>query len=240
MAGHSKWANIKYRKAGQDALRGKQFTKFIREITSAVRSFGVDPASNPRLRTAIEKALNGNMTREVIDRAIKRAAGGEDDESLEEIRYEGYGINGVAIIVDCLSNNRNRTVADVRHAFTKHGGNLGTTGSVAFMFNKLGQFVLGGESSNDGNIDLAIELGAEDIEQNDDGTVEIKVKPEDFEQLRTKLIENKAELVYAEVTLIPTTYVALNAEDSSSVLKLINVLEELDDVQNVYTNADFS
>lgn len=240
MAGHSKWANIKFRKSGQDARRGKQFTKFIREITVAARNFGADVSANPRLRTAIDKALSGNMSRDAIDRAIKRAVGGEELEQLEDIRYEGYGVNGVAVMVDCLTNNRNRTAGEVRHAFTKCAGNLGTSGSVSYLFTERGQIILDKSDHNDTVIDVAIEAGAEDIELQEDGTVEILVTADQFAPLKEKLLAVNAKIVHAEVTMVPASHVELNSEDSKQVSKLIDMLEDLDDVQNVYTNADFS
>ena len=239
MAGHSKWANIKFRKAGQDAKRGKLFTKFIREITIASRISG-DADTNPRLRTAIDKALAGNMTRDTIDRAIKRGIGSDDDKDLEEIRYEGYGPHGVAVMVDCLTNNRNRTVGEVRHAFSKLGGSLGTDGSVAYLFSKSGQIILSASSAQDSIIDLAIEHGADDIEVQDDGSIGIQVQPEHFFQVKTALEAAGHQLVHAEVTMVPATQVELDPASSSTVLKLLDMLENLDDVQTVYTNAGFS
>ncbi len=239
MAGHSKWANIKFRKSGQDAKRGKLFTKFIREITIAARISG-DPDTNPRLRTAIDKALSGNMTRDTIDRAIKRGVGSDDDKDLEEVRYEGYGPQGVAIMVDCLTNNKNRTVGDVRHAFTKLGGNLGTDGSVSYLFTKKGQIILGEGSNEDKVIELAIESGADDIESQEDGSIEIQVQPANFFQVKSALEKENIMPIHAEVTMVPNTLIALDVEASLTVSKLIDMLEDLDDVQTVYTNADFS
>jgi YebC/PmpR family DNA-binding regulatory protein len=239
MAGHSKWANIKFRKTGQDVKRGKLFTKFIREITSAARSSG-DPDTNPRLRTAIDKALAGNMTRDTIERAIKRGIGGEGEQGLEEVRYEGYGPQGVAIMVDCLTNNRNRTVSDVRHAFTKAGGNLGTDGSVAYLFTKQGQIILPEGCNEDTVVNIAIEAGAEDISTHEDGSIEIQVAPTNFFQVKTALEQANIMPAHAEVTMVPANEIALDAETSLTVLKLIDVLEDLDDVQTVYTNAGFS
>lgn len=239
MAGHSKWANIKFRKAGQDARRGKLFTKFIREITISAR-ISADPDSNPRLRTAIDKALAGNMTRDTIDRAIKRGAGGDDGKDLEEVRYEGYGPQGVAIMVDCLTNNRNRTVGDVRHTFTKHGGNLGTDGSVAYLFTKLGQIILPEGSDENKVMDIAIESGADDVTTQEDGSIEITVQPTNFFSVKTALEQAKVVPIHAEITMVPATEITLDEETSLAVLKLIDVLEDLDDVQMVYTNASFT
>lgn len=239
MAGHSKWANIKFRKAGQDAKRGKLFTKFIREITIAAR-ISADPESNPRLRTAIDKALTGNMTRDAIDRAIKRGTGSDDGRDLEEVRYEGYGPQGVAIMVDCLTNNRNRTVAEVRHAFTKHGGTLGTDGSVAYLFTKLGQIILPDSCEVNLVMDIAIESGADDIVTQDDGSIEITVEPTNFFLVKTALEQAKLQPIHAEITMVPATEVTVDEASSQTVLKLLEVLEDLDDVQTVYTNANFT
>ena len=239
MAGHSKWANIKFRKAGQDVKRGKLFTKFIREITISARISG-EPDTNPRLRTAIDKALAGNMTRDTIDRAIKRGVGGDEDKDLEEVRYEGYGPQGVAIMVDCLTNNRNRTVSDVRHTFTKHGGNLGTDGSVAYLFTKLGQIILPESSDEDTVINIAIEAGADDIITQEDGLIEIAAQPANFFQVKTALERAKLVPIHAEITMVPATEITLDEETSLAVLNLIDVLEDLDDVQMVYTNASFT
>lgn len=237
MAGHSKWANIRHRKGAQDAIRGKIFTKLIREITVSAK-ISPDPSSNPRLRAAIDKALSNNMTRDTIDRAIKRGAGGGEGTEMEAIRYEGYGINGVAVLVECLTDNRNRTVSDVRHAFTKHGGNLGTDGSVAYLFTKQGQIVFE-------NVDLdlimeaALEAGAEDIITEEENIVEVRTSVETFEQVRDYLIEKKFKPERAEITMIPATYVDLNLEQAQKMISMIDKLEDLDDVQEVYTNAEF-
>lgn len=239
MAGHSKWANTKHRKAGQDKKRGKLFTKFIREITSSAR-LSSDPKANPRLRAAIDKALAGNMTRDTIDRAIKNAAGGDEGKDLEEVRYEGYGPQGVAIIVDCLTNNRNRTVSDVRHTLTKHGGNLGTDGSVAYLFTKLGQIILPAGSDENVVMEIAIDAGADDIIMQADGIIEITIQPNHYFQVKEALEKANFIPVHAEITMIPTTEIELDAETSTAVLKLIDVLEDFDDVQMVYTNASFA
>lgn len=240
MAGHSKWANIKFRKAGQDAKRGKLFTKFIREITIAARTGGDDVSSNPRLRAAIDKALSGNMTRDTIERAIKRGAGGQEGQDLEEIVYEGYGPAGVAVLVYCLTNNRNRTVGEVRHAFTKHNGNLGTSGSVNYMFSNQGQIVLSKDTDEEKAMEISIENGADDVTKLDDGLIEIKVEPSEYLNLKDKLIENKFTIEFSEVAMVPENYVDLDKDGTEKVIKLIDRLEELDDVQNVYTNANFS
>jgi YebC/PmpR family DNA-binding regulatory protein len=237
MAGHSKWANIKFRKAAQDAKRGKLFTKFIREITVAAKMGGEDPSSNPRLRTAIDKALSSNMTRDVIERAIKRGAGNDESENLEEIRYEGYGPCGVAIMVDCLSDNRNRTVSEVRHAFTKHGGNLGTNGSVSYLFNKVGQIVLDIGSNEEKAMEIAIEAGATDIEAQDDGSINIETSPDDFIDIKEKLIKHGFKIAFSQITMLASVEVAVEGEDQEKLLKLIDRLEELDDVQEVYANC---
>jgi len=237
MAGHSKWANIKFRKAAQDAKRGKLFTKFIREITIAAKLGGEDPSSNPRLRTAIDKALSGNMTRDVIERAIKRGVGSDDAENLEEIRYEGYGPNGVAIMVDCLSDNRNRTVSEVRHAFTKHGGNLGTNGSVSYLFNKVGQIVLEPGSNEEKVMEIAIEAGATDIEVQEDSTINIETAPDDFIDIKEALAKNGFKIAFSQVTMLASVEVAVEGEEQEKLLKLIDRLEELDDVQEVYANC---
>jgi YebC/PmpR family DNA-binding regulatory protein len=224
---------------GQDVRRGKLFTKFIREITIAARISG-DPDSNPRLRAAIDKALVGNMTRDTIDRAIKRGIGGEEDKDLEEVRYEGYGSQGVAIMVDCLTNNKNRTVSDVRYTFTKYGGNLGTDGSVAYLFTKQGQIILPEGSDENLVMDIAVEAGADDVATQEDGSIEITVSPTNFFAVKTALERIKLQPVHAEITMVPTTEVVLDKEGSLEVLKLIDVLEDLDDVQAVYTNASFT
>ncbi len=241
MAGHSKWANIRFRKMGQDARRGKLFTKYIREITIAAREGGSEPGNNPRLRTAIDKALTANMTRDTIDRAIKRGAGGMEGEIVDEVRYEGYGPAGVAIMVDCLTNNRKRTVSEVRHAFTKCGGQLGTDGSVAYLFNRMGQIIFAPGTDEDKVMDVALHAGAEDIKTDSDGTIEVQTS---FEQLiSVKQAMEKAGLKpeRAETTELATVIVTLTEKEiAEKCNKLIDMLEDLDDVQSVYTNADFS
>jgi YebC/PmpR family DNA-binding regulatory protein len=240
MAGHSKWANIQHRKKAQDAKRGKLFTKLIREITVAARMGGGDAASNPRLRAAIDNALSNNMTKDTIERAIKRGAGEAGAENYEEVRYEGYGPNGVAIMVDCLTDNRNRTVAEVRHAFTKFGGNLGTGGSVAYLFTKNGVLSYPPDSDEERVMEAALEAGAEDVVSNDDGSLEVVTSPEDFIEVRDSMTAVGMTPAHAEVTMRASTSVDLELDDAQSVVKLVDMLEELDDVQHVYSNADFS
>ncbi|MDF1654966.1 MAG: YebC/PmpR family DNA-binding transcriptional regulator [Coxiellaceae bacterium] len=240
MAGHSKWANIKHRKGAQDAKRGKVFTKLIKEITVAARLGGGDADSNPRLRLAIDKALSANMTKDTIARAVKRGAGGDDDNNMIESVYEGYGINGVAVMVECLSDNKNRTVADVRHSFTKFGGNMGTDGSVAYLFTKKGIISFEPGADEDQLMEIAIEAGAEDVNANDDGSVDIETTPENM--LNVKEALTNAELIpaFAEVTMEAATSVDLDAEQSEKLQKMLDWMEDLDDVQDVYTNANFA
>ncbi|HID48355.1 MAG TPA: YebC/PmpR family DNA-binding transcriptional regulator [Chromatiales bacterium] len=240
MAGHSKWANIQHRKKAQDAKRGKLFTKLIREITVAARMGGGDPDANPRLRAAIDKALGANMTRETIERAVKRGAGAAEGENYEEIRYEGYGPSGVAIMVDCLTDNRNRTVSEVRHAFTKAGGNLGTDGSVAYLFTKTGTLAFPAGSDEDRIMEVALEAGADDVVTNDDGSIDVLTSPEAFQDVKQAMLDAGLEPEMAEITMQPSTSVNLGLDDAQKVLRLVDTLEDLDDVQNVYTNADFS
>ena len=238
MAGHSKWANIQHRKKAQDAKRGKAFTKLIREITVAARMGGGDAAGNPRLRAAIDAALSANMPKDTIDRAVKRGAGGQEEQNLEEIRYEGYGPNGVAVMVDCMTDNRNRTVADVRHAFTKCGGNLGTDGSVAFLFSKVGQLSYPTGADEDQIMEAALEGGAEDVVSNDDGSVDVLTKPEDFSSVKQAMVESGLEPEQAEVTMRAATNTVLGVDGAGKMVKLLDLLEDLDDVQKVYSNAD--
>jgi len=240
MAGHSKWANIKHKKAAQDAKRGKIFTKLIREIVVATRIGGPDQDSNPRLRDAIAKALGANMKKDTVENAIKRGSGAQDGENYDEIRYEGYGPSGVAVMVDCLTDNRNRTVSEVRHAFTKSGGNLGTDGSVAYLFTKRGVITFPAGSDEDEIMEAALEVGAEDIVNNDDGSIDVWTSPEDFVTVSTAIEEKGLKPESAEVTMQPSTEVALELDDAEKVIRLVDMLEDLDDVQNVYTNADFS
>lgn len=240
MAGHSKWANIQHRKGAQDAKRGKLFTKLIREITVAARFGGEDPATNPRLRTAIDKALTNNMTRDAVERAIKRGAGAQEGEHYEEVRYEGYGPSGVAVLVDCMTDNRNRTVSDVRHAFTKCGGNLGTDGSVAYLFAKVGQLIYPAGSDEDQIMESALEAGAEDVIRNEDTSIEVLTTVEDFHFVKDAM--EKAHLVpeQAEVTFRAATNIVLDSATAQKMLRLFEMLEDLDDVQKVYSNADIS
>ncbi len=238
MAGHSKWANIQHRKGAQDAKRGKLFTKLIREITVAARLGGADPAANPRLRAAIDKALGSNMSKDTIERAVKRGAGAQEGENFEAVRYEGYGPNGVAVMVDCLTDNRNRTVAEVRHAFSKAGGNLGTDGSVAYLFTKAGVIGFAAGCDEERIMEAALEAGAEDVVSSDDGSVEVITAPEDFSAVKEALESASLMPEYAEVTMRPSTTVSLGLEDAQKVLRLVDMLEDLDDVQQVYSNAD--
>lgn len=240
MAGHSKWANIRHRKAAQDARRGKLFTKLIREITVSARTGGGDPETNPRLRAAIDKALSANMTKDTIERAVKRGSGDQDGANYEEVRYEGYGPGGVAIMADCLTDNRNRTVSEVRHAFTKNNGNLGTDGSVAYLFSQLGSLTYPAGSDEDAIMEAALEAGAEDVVTNEDGSIEVVTAPENFLDVKTAMLEAGHEPDMAEVTMRAATNVDLPLEEAEQVMKLVDMLEDLDDVQNVYTNADFS
>jgi YebC/PmpR family DNA-binding regulatory protein len=240
MAGHSKWANIKHRKAGQDAKRGKIFTKVIREITVAVKTSGPDAASNPSLRTAIDKALGANMRRDTIDTAIKKAAGALEGVNYENIRYEGYGPGGTAVIVDCLTDNRNRTVAEVRHAFAKAGGNLGTDGSVGYLFSKVGILTYAPLIDEDALMEAALEAGADDVISYDDGAVDVMTTPETYLAVKEALIAAGFEPDSSEVTMQAATKAELDADDSEKMIRLIDRLEDLDDVQNVFSNADIS
>ena len=237
MAGHSKWANIKHKKALADAKRGKVFTRLIREITVAARLGGGDPSANPRLRLAWDKATDQNIPKDTIQRAINRGSGGQEDASYEEIRYEGYGINGAAVLVDCMTDNRIRTVADVRHAFSKYGGNMGSEGSVAFLFQHCGQLVFAPGTSEDAVMEAAIDAGAEDVLTNDDGSIEVVSDPNQFVAVKDALGAKGLMPAYAEVVMKPTTEVDLRGEDAQRMQKLLDALESLDDVQDVYTNA---
>lgn len=239
MAGHSKWANIKHKKARQDKKRGKIFTKLIREIQVASRLGGPDAASNPRLRAAVQAALGANMTRDTIDKAIKRGAGDDNAAAMEEIRYEGYGPHGVAIIADCLTDNRNRTVGEVRHAFTKYNGNLGTDGSVSYMFVKQGIISYAPGVDEEKLMDAALEAGAEDIQNNDDGSVDVITSPFEFEAVNNALEAAGLKPDNAEVAMIPDVSVDLEKDAAMTIIKLVDMLEDCDDVQNVYTNAEF-
>jgi YebC/PmpR family DNA-binding regulatory protein len=237
MAGHSKWANIKHRKAASDAKRGKIFSRLIREITVAAKLGGSDPGSNPRLRLAVDKAMDNNIPKDTIERAAKRGAGETEGVNYEQIRYEGYGVHGAALIVDCLSDNRTRTVADVRHAFTKHGGNLGTDGSVSFLFKHCGQIIFAPGTDENRLMDVALDAGADDIVDNDDGSIEVLTAPNEFVAVREALTKAGLKPDFAEVTMKPTTEVALAGDDASRMQKLLDDLESLDDVQEVHTNA---
>ena len=238
MAGHRKWANIKHRKAAQDAKRGKIFTKLIREITVSARMGGPEIADNPRLRAAVDKALSNNMTKDTIDRAIKRGAGDDDSANMEEITYEGYGKNGVAVLVETMTDNVNRTVSEVRHAFSKFGGNLGTSGSVAFLFTKRGEIFFEPGVEEEKLMEAALEAGAEDVEENEDGSFLVITRPDkSFGEVVDGLKEAGLEPADAEVTMSPSTEAEIDAETAETVGKMIDLLEDLDDVQNVYTNA---
>ena len=240
MAGHSKWANIKHRKAAQDKKRGKVWTKLIREVTVAAREGGGDANANPRLRLAMDKAFAANMPRDTVDRAIKRGAGGGEGENYEEIRYEGYGPGGTAVMVDCMTDNRNRTAAEVRHAFSKHGGNLGTDGSVAYLFTKQGVISFQPGADEDAVMEAALEAGAEDVVTNDDGSVDVVTTPEDFTAIREALNCAGLDTEVSEVTYNASTQAALDRDAAEKLLKLVDTLEDLDDVQEVYHNADIS
>lgn len=237
MAGHSKWANIKHRKAAQDAKRGKIFTKLIRELVVAAKEGGGNPDDNPRLRAAVDKALGANMKRDTIDKAIARGAGGGEGENYDELTYEGYGSNGVAILVECMTDNVNRTVAAVRAAFNKYNGNLGTSGSVAYLFDKKGQITFADDVDEEAIMDAALEAGADDVVANEDGSIDVFTDWHDFLDVKQGLIEAGLESVHAEVAMIPTKTVELDVETGLKVMKLIDALDDLDDSQNVYHNA---
>jgi len=237
MAGHSKWANIQHRKGRQDAKRGKIFTRLIKEITVAARLGGGDAATNPRLRLAVDKAYDNNMPKENVERAIKRGTGGLEGANYEEVRYEGYGIGGAAVMVDCMTDNKHRTVADVRHAFTKHGGNLGTDGSVAFLFRHCGQMVFAPGTNEEKLMEAAIDAGADDVVANDDGSIEVITAPHDFPEVRKTLEKAGFKADLAEVTMKPTAESVLVADDAARMQRLLDALEAVDDVQEVYTNA---
>lgn len=242
MAGHSKWANIKHRKAKEDARKGKIFTKLIREITTAARQGGGgDPDMNPRLRLAVDKAYEANMPKDTVERAIKRGSGEVEGEQYEEIRYEGYGVGGVAVMVDCMTDNRNRTAGEVRHAFSKNGGNLGAAGSVAYLFNELGVLSFEAGVNEEKLMEAALEAGAEDIVMDTDGSAEVLTAPGDYHAVKSALLAAGFESAHSEVTLRASTLVSVDDPDAAtSVIKMIDMLEDLDDVQSVYTNADFS
>ncbi len=239
MAGHSKWANIRFRKGAQDAKRGKIFTKLIREITVAARMNGGDPAANPRLRTAIDKGLAQNMPKDRIERAIKKGTGELEGESFEEVVYEGYGPNGVAVMVECATDNKNRTVSEVRHAFSKHGGNLGTDGSVAYLFSKMGVLSYPAGSDEDAIMEAALEAGAEDVVTDEDGSIEVTTSVEDFHSVVDAMTAAGHPPERSEIAQRASTETVLDEAGAEKMLKLLDVLEDLDDVQNVYSNADF-
>jgi YebC/PmpR family DNA-binding regulatory protein len=237
MAGHSKWANIQHRKNRQDEKRGKVFTRLIKEITVAAKMGGGDPAVNPRLRLAMDKAGDANMTKDKVMDAIKRGTGQLEGVDYEEIRYEGYGIGGAAVIVDCLTDNRTRTVAEVRHAFSKHGGNLGTDGSVSFLFKHCGQFVFAPGASEEQIMNAALDAGAEDVITDSDGAIEVVCTPNDFQAIKNALEKSGLKPEVAEVTMRASTETELIGDDGAKMQKLLDAIESLDDVQEVYTNA---
>ncbi len=240
MAGHSKWANIKHKKAANDKKRGKIWTKLLREVTVAAKEGGGDIDSNPRLRLAVDKANGANVPRDTIDRAIKRGAGAGEGDNYDEIRYEGYGPGGIAVIVDCMTDNRNRTASEVRHAFTKHGGNLGTDGSVAYMFSKQGIISFAPGADEDGIMEAALEAGADDVVSNDDGSIDVMTTPEVFTAVKDGMLASGHTPDNAEVTFTASTNTELDQETAEKLMKMIDTLEDLDDVQEVYTNADIS
>ena len=237
MAGHSKWANIKHRKAAADSKKGKVFTRLIREITVAAKDGGGDPDSNPRLRLSLERAREANMTKDSVTRAIQRGTGELEGVSYEEVRYEGYGVAGAAVMLDCLTDNRTRTVAEVRHAFTKNGGNLGSDGSVAYLFKHVGQFVFAPGTSEDKVMEAALDAGADDVVAHEDGSVEVLSAPNDFLVVKAALEKAGLKPELAEVTMKPTSEAALSGGDAQRMRSLLDALEGLDDVQNVYTTA---
>jgi YebC/PmpR family DNA-binding regulatory protein len=239
MAGHSKWANIQHRKGRQDAKRGKIFTRLIKEITVSARMGGGDPNANPRLRLAVDKATDQNMPKDNIERAIKRGVGGLEGVNYEEIRYEGYGINGAAVLVDALTDNRTRTVAEVRHAFTKFGGNLGASGSVAFLFKHCGQLLYAPGTNEEKLLEAALEAGADDVVTNDDGSIEVITGPYTFSEVKAALEKAGFKAELAEVTMKPVNETEMTGEDALKMQKLLDALESLDDVQDVYTTAVF-
>ena len=237
MAGHSKWANIKHKKAATDAKRGKIFTRLIKEITVAARLGGGDTSMNPRLRLAVDKAYDNNMPKDTIERAAKRGAGELEGVNYEEVRYEGYGIGGAAVIVDCMTDNKTRTVADVRHAFSKYGGNLGTDGSVAFLFRHCGQIVFAPGTDEDKLLEAALDAGAEDVVASDDGSLEVITGPYDFVAVKDALTKAGFKPEFAEVSMKPATEVVMTGDDAVRMQKLLDALEGLDDVQEIYTSA---
>jgi YebC/PmpR family DNA-binding regulatory protein len=237
MAGHSKWANIQHRKGRQDAKRGKIFTRLIKEITVAARMGGGDPDMNPRLRLAVDRATDQNMPKDNIERAIKRGTGGLDGVNYESIRYEGYGPAGAAVLVDTLTDNRTRTVAEVRHAFSKYGGNMGSEGSVAFLFKHCGQLLYAPGTDEEKLMEAALEAGAEDVVANDDGSLEVLTSPYDFSRVKAALEKARFKAELAEVTMKPSSETEMSADDSAKMQKLLDALESLDDVQEVHTTA---
>ena len=240
MAGHSKWANIQHRKKAQDARRGKLFTKLIREVTIAAREGGADPGANSRLRLAMEKAFAGNVPKDTVDRAIRRTTGEDGADALEEVRYEGYGPGGTAVMVDCVTDNRKRTVAEVRHAFTKCGGNLGTGGSVAYLFTKVGQLSFPAGTDEDRLMEAALEAGADDVIVNDDGSFDVITDPDGFAGVRDGIVADGLDPEQAEVTMRSSSNIPLDAENARRVIKLLDLLEDLDDVHQVYSNVEIS
>jgi YebC/PmpR family DNA-binding regulatory protein len=240
MAGHSKWANIKHRKAAQDQKRGKIWSKLIREVTVAAREGGADPNANSRLRLAMDKAFANNMPKDTVERAVARGAGGGEGDNYDEIRYEGYGPGGTAVMVDCMTDNRNRTAAEVRHAFTKHGGNLGTDGSVAYLFSKQGVISFGPGADEDEIMEAALEAGAEDVVSSEDGSVDVITTPEAFSAVADALQAAGLKADQAEVSYNASTMAELDLEAAEKLLKMVDTLEDLDDVQEVYTNADIA
>ncbi len=238
MAGHSKWANIKHRKAAQDAKRGKVFTKLIRELVIATKQGGPAPEDNPRLRTAIDKALGSNMTRDTIDRAVARGAGTNEADNMEELTYEGYAPGGIAVLVEVMTDNRNRTVAEVRHAFSKRGGNLGTDGSVAYLFTRKGQIIFAPGADEDQVMDVALEAGADDMEAHDDGSLEVTTAWEELGAVKSALEDAGLTPEEADVTMIASLTVPVDASGAEKIMAMVDALEDLDDVQNVYTNVD--
>lgn len=240
MAGHSKFANIKHRKAAQDAKRGKIFTKIIRELVVAAKAGGPSIEDNPRLRATVDKALGANMKRDTIDKAIQRGAGSGEGDNYDELTYEGYGPGGVAVLVESMTDNRNRTVAEVRHAFNKAGGNLGTDGSVAYLFSKQGSLVFSNDTSEDELMEAALDAGAEDVVSQEDGSFEVVTTAESYIAIKDALLASGFKPEHAELTMVPSTSVDLDLSGAEKVLRLIDALEDLDDVQNVYSNSEIS
>ena len=240
MAGPRKWANIQFRKGAQDARRGKLFTKLIREVSVSARAGGPDPGANARLRAAIEKAYSGNVPKDTVVRAIKRASGETGGENIEEVRYEGYGPSGVAVMVDCMTDNRNRTVSEVRHAFSKCGGNLGTGGSVAYLFTKTGQLSFAAGADEDAIMEAELEAGADDVVTNADGSIDVLTSPESFGAVKDAMSDADLRPEQAEVTMRPASSVALDIDEARQMLRLLDMLDDADDVQQVYSNADIA